>query len=159
MQLRGLTVRNRVWLPPMDMYSAYAPGRQTDAVPLPALRVSRSRWLRPDHCRGHRRMPRRTHQPQGRGACGRIRRSRPGVGSCRASGMRARPWPCSSTTPGARGPRAASASAMTVQACRLRRADGRPWRPAPTPMASYAAPRELSVDEIHAIVGQFAAAE
>ena len=24
MQLRGLTVRNRVWLPPMDMYSAYA---------------------------------------------------------------------------------------------------------------------------------------
>ena len=24
MQLRGLTVRNRVWLPPMDTYSAYA---------------------------------------------------------------------------------------------------------------------------------------
>lgn len=40
MTLRGMTVRNRIWLPPMDTYSALAQDGSAHAIPLPALCVT-----------------------------------------------------------------------------------------------------------------------
>ena len=157
MQLRGLTVRNRVWLPPMDMYSAYA----RDGKPTPfhyqhyvsralggfGLIIAEATAVCPE---------------------GRI--SPKDVGLWEDSQIEAWRWIV-------QGVRDAGA-AMAVQLNHAGRKgstgcfgvghDGESvpveeggWQtvaPSPNAYGSYAVPRELSVDEIHTIVGQFAAA-
>lgn len=157
MRLRGLTVRNRIWLPPMDMYSAYA----RDGKPTPfhyqhyvsralggfGLIIAEATAVCPE---------------------GRI--SPKDVGLWEDSQIDAWRWIV-------QGVRDAGA-AMAVQLNHAGRKgstgcfgighDGQSvpydeggWQtvaPSANAYGSYAAPRELSVDDIHTIVGQFAAA-
>lgn len=157
MQLRGLSVRNRIWLPPMDMYSAY----NRDGKPTPfhyqhyvsralggfGMIIAESTAVCPE---------------------GRI--SPRDVGLWNDEQVEAWHWIVQGVK-----------DAGAVMAVQLNHAgrkgstgcfgvgyegasvpvEAGGWQtvaPSPTAYGSYAAPRELTVDEIHTIIGQFAAA-
>lgn len=157
MQLRGLTIRNRIWLPPMDMYSAYA----RDGKPTPfhyQHYVSRALG-------GFGLII-----VEATAVCPEGRISPKDVGLWSDDQIEAWRWIV-------QGVKDAGA-AVAVQLNHAGRKgstgcfgvghDGESvpfdedgWQtvaPSPNAYGSYAAPRELGVDEIHAIVGQFAAA-
>ena len=123
MTLRGVTMRNRIWLPPMDTYSAVA----RDGKPTPfhyqhyvsramggfGMIIAEATAVTADG----RISPRDVD-------CGTTIRSPPGIGSSTASSRPARWRPCSSTMPDARGRPAASASVSRGRMCPRMPADG-----------------------------------
>ena len=131
MTLRGMTVRNRIWLPPMDTYSALA----QDGLPTPfhyQHYVSRAMGGF-----GMVIVEATAVTPEGRiSPCDLGLWADEQMDAWRWIVADARPparrWRCSSTMPDARLPPAASPSDTSMRACRKSRADGRPWGQAPT---------------------------
>ena len=155
MTLRGVTMRNRIWLPPMDTYSAVArDGKPTPfhyqhyvsramggfgmiiaeatAVTLPTGVSRRAMW-----------------------DCGTTIRSPPGIGSSTASSRPARWRLCSSTMPDAKGSTGCFGVGFEGKSVPE---DAGGWRTvAPSPIAyrGLTDPRALSVEEIHGLVSAF----